>query len=95
MARLELASRLSPCFPDWPGLRVKLVDDIVADAAAGGSYLKLRGSSSFTAADLRLLEVHEGWIHLGTSYNVRLQTVCSFLRKARRPPPGPKKVSRC
>ncbi|MFL5338642.1 MAG: flavohemoglobin expression-modulating QEGLA motif protein [Gemmataceae bacterium] len=80
-AMLELSLRLGPNFPDWHGLRIKLVDDLIADAAAGSSYLKLRRSSTFTSADLRQLEVHEGWIHLGTSYNARHQPVCSFLRK--------------
>ena len=81
-AQQELAERLRPCFPEWPNLRIKLVDNLIADAAAGSSYLKLRRDGQFTIADLRLLEVHEGWVHLGTSYNSRAQGICAFLRKA-------------
>jgi uncharacterized protein (TIGR02421 family) len=77
----ELARRLRPCFPDWPQLRVQLAGEISADAAAGLNYLKLRTGTTFTTAELRLLEVHEGWVHLGTTYNAARQTTCSFLRK--------------
>ncbi len=80
-ARHELIARLSPCFPEWAGLRVKLVENLIADAAAGRNYLKLRSTGCFTAADVRLLEVHEGWVHLGANYNAAQQSVCSFLRK--------------
>ena len=31
--------------------------------------------------DLRLLEVHEGWVHLGTTLNGQSQPVCTFLSK--------------
>jgi uncharacterized protein (TIGR02421 family) len=61
--------------------RVKLADGILADAAAGCDYIKLRRDARFTPSDLALLEVHEGWAHLGTTLNGRRQPVCSFLGK--------------
>jgi uncharacterized protein (TIGR02421 family) len=62
-------------------VRVILSDGIVADAAAGSDYLKIRRDARFTARDLRLLEVHEGWVHLGTTLNGLSQPVCTFLSK--------------
>ncbi len=60
---------------------MQLSDGIVADAAAGSDYIKIRGSSRFTSRQLRLLEVHEGWVHLGTTLNGLSQPVCTFLGK--------------
>lgn len=68
-----------PC-PEQP-LRVQLSDGIVADAAAGADYIKLRSGAMFNQRDLRLLEVHEGWVHLGTTLNGRQQPYCTFLSK--------------
>jgi uncharacterized protein (TIGR02421 family) len=83
-AVVELNRRLRKTFPDG-GYKVKLADAILADAAAGCDYVKLRRNASFTGADLALLEVHEGWVHLGTTLNGRRQPTCSFLGKG---PPG-------
>jgi uncharacterized protein (TIGR02421 family) len=76
----ELAIRLRGFLPA-DGIRIKLVDRLGADAAAGSDYLKLRRAATYSAADVRLLEVHEGWVHLGTSLNAAAQPVCAFLRK--------------
>jgi uncharacterized protein (TIGR02421 family) len=76
-----LADRLRDYFHEPMRLRVQLSDGIVADAAAGSDYIKLRGSATFTPRDLRLLEVHEGWVHLGTTLNGQAQPVCTFLSK--------------
>src|SRR5262249_1396561 len=46
------------------------------------AYLKLRATARFSPRDLRLLEVHEGWVHLGTTLNGTAQPVCSFLSRA-------------
>src|SRR5439155_19818314 len=54
---------------------------IVADAAAGGDYLKIRRDARFSPRDLSVLEVHEGWLHLGTTLNGQGQPVCTFLSK--------------
>jgi uncharacterized protein (TIGR02421 family) len=76
-----LASRLGSFFGNGASVRVRLSDGIVADAAAGSDYVKLRADARFTARELRLLEVHEGWVHLGTTLNGQSQPVCTFLGK--------------
>lgn len=77
-----LQQRLDEAFPD-PDTRVRVVvsDGIVADAAAGSDYIKLRKDALFTERDLRVLEVHEGWVHVGTTLNGRAQPTCTFLSK--------------
>jgi len=62
-------------------VRVSVSDGIVADAAAGSDYIKLRKDALFSERDLRLLEVHEGWVHVGTTINGRAQPTCTFLSK--------------
>jgi uncharacterized protein (TIGR02421 family) len=76
-----LACRLQNYFHTATRIRVRLSDVILADAAAGCDYIKLRGDARFTARDLRLLEVHEGWVHLGTTLNGQAQSICTFLGK--------------
>ena len=77
-----LQERLNHAFRETEGtVRVKLSDGILADAAAGADYIKLRKEAKFNERDLRVLEVHEGWVHLGTTLNGSLQPVCTFLSK--------------
>jgi uncharacterized protein (TIGR02421 family) len=76
-----LAGRFAEYFGDAQAVRVQLSDGIVADAAAGSDYLKIRGDARFTPREVRLLEVHEGWVHLGTTLNGQRQPVCTFLSK--------------
>lgn len=57
----------------------KLSDGIVADAAAGGDKIKIRDGAMFSKRDIDLYEVHEGWVHVGTTLNGRHQPVCEFL----------------
>jgi len=75
-----LNERLTPVFPD-AGLRVILSDGIVADAAAGTDYIKLRSDTYFSNEEIDALEVHEGWVHVGTSLNGQAQPYCTFLSK--------------
>jgi uncharacterized protein (TIGR02421 family) len=74
-----LATQLEAYFRDPSAVRVQLSDGIVADAAAGSDYVKIRTSARFTLRELRQLEVHEGWVHLGTTLNGQSQPVCTFL----------------
>src|SRR5262249_62051342 len=76
-----LSGRLSGYFDEGTPVRVRLSDGIVADAAAGCDYIKIRQDARFSPRDVRLLEVHEGWVHLGTSLNGAGQPVCTFLGK--------------
>jgi uncharacterized protein (TIGR02421 family) len=77
----QLSIRLGEFFRDPALVRVKLSDGIVADSAAGSDYIKIRADSCFTPREIRLLEVHEGWVHLGTTLNGQFQPVCTFLSK--------------
>jgi uncharacterized protein (TIGR02421 family) len=76
-----LSARLAGYFNHGAPVRVQLSDGIVADAAAGSDYIKVRRDARFTAREVRLLEVHEGWVHLGTTLNGQAQPVCTFLSK--------------
>jgi uncharacterized protein (TIGR02421 family) len=76
-----LSARLGQFFQDPDAVRVQLSDGIVADAAAGSDYIKVREDARFTPREVRLLEVHEGWVHLGTTLNGQRQPVCTFLGK--------------
>ena len=75
-----LGARLKAVYPGAE-LRVRLSDGIAADAAAGTDYIKLRDGAFFSERDLRVLEVHEGWVHLGTTINGAAQPWCTFLGK--------------
>ncbi len=75
-----LNARLSNYFGDGT-VRVILDDGIIADAAAGSDYVKLRQGALFSARDLQVLEVHEGWAHLATSLNGQRQPVARWLAK--------------
>jgi uncharacterized protein (TIGR02421 family) len=78
----RLRERLLKVFPDAEtNFQVRLSDGIVADAAAGSDYIKIRKEALFNERDLRLLEIHEGWVHVGTTLNGSSQPVCTFLAK--------------
>lgn len=74
----RLNKRLQAYFTDDP-VRVILDDGILADAAAGSDYVKIRRGAMFSERDLRVLEVHEGWVHVATSLNGQKQPVARWL----------------
>lgn len=77
-----LQQRLDRHFDDPADpVRVTVSDGIVADAAAGSETIKLRKDATWSDRDLRVLEAHEGWVHVGTTLNGRSQPVCTFLGK--------------
>ncbi len=77
-----LEIRLSEFFTQHPGrVTVVISDGMIADAAAGADTIKLSQQAMFSARDLRYLEVHEGWVHVGTTLNGALQPYCFFLSK--------------
>lgn len=75
-----LNHRLTDVFGDHR-IRVIIDDGIVADAAAGSDYVKVRSGATFSLEDLRILEVHEGRAHVGTSLNGQRQPVARWLAK--------------
>jgi uncharacterized protein (TIGR02421 family) len=60
-------------------VRVEISDDIVSDASAGGDCIKVNRRAQFSELDLQVLEVHEGWVHVGTTLNGRLQPWATWL----------------
>ncbi len=76
----RLNERLSSYFSDTT-VRVSADDSIVADAAAGNDYVKVRTGARFSERDIDVLEVHEGWVHVATSLNGQLQPVAKWLSK--------------
>lgn len=62
-------------------VRVKISDQIIADAAAGADSITLNQHIKFSERDIRYLEVHEGWVHVGTTLNGLQQPYCTFLAK--------------
>lgn len=77
-----LQDRLNRVFGEEESvIRVFVSDGIVADAAAGADYIKIRRDAMFNARDVRALEVHEGLVHVGTTLNGLNQPICTFLAK--------------
>lgn len=63
------------------GVQARLSDGIIADAAAGGDVVKIKQGAMFSARDIDILEVHEGWVHAGTTQNGGAQHVAKWLSK--------------
>lgn len=75
-----LNKRFETYFTDNP-VRAKLSDGILADAAAGSDFVKIKESAMFSPRDIDILEVHEGKVHVGTTMNGQSQHICRFLAK--------------
>lgn len=78
----EVVRQLNLRFTEFFGegqVEAKLADGIVADAAAGGDLVKIREGAMFAQREIEIYEVHEGWVHVGTTLNGRAQPVCKFL----------------
>jgi uncharacterized protein (TIGR02421 family) len=80
-AAAELNRRFSAFFGEAAGVRVEVDDGLVADAAAGSDYVKIRTGATFSSSDIDILEAHEGWVHLATSLNGQAQPVARWLAK--------------
>ncbi|HEX4445246.1 MAG TPA: flavohemoglobin expression-modulating QEGLA motif protein [Polyangiaceae bacterium] len=75
-----LGERLALFFGDTR-VSVEADDGILADAAAGSDYVKVRRGARFSERDVDVLEVHEGWVHVATSLNGQAQPVAKWLAK--------------
>lgn len=62
-------------------IRVEISDGIIADAAAGADRIKIHKGLRLSPREIRTFEVHEGWVHLGTTLNGMAQPICTFLSK--------------
>lgn len=81
-AKKILQSRLNHFFDQHHGqVNVMVSDGMIADAAAGADSIKLNSSTMFSERELKYLEVHEGWVHVGTTFNGAMQPYCFFLSK--------------
>ncbi|MCQ4346654.1 flavohemoglobin expression-modulating QEGLA motif protein [Pseudomonas stutzeri] len=77
-----LQGQLNGVFGDDEAVvRVFESDGILADAAAGADYIKIRADAMFNQRDIRALAVHEGLVHVGTTLNGLNQPICTFLAK--------------
>lgn len=76
-----LSERLKSYFSDGDSIRVELSDGIIADAAAGADRIKIHKDLHFSEREIRTFEIHEGWVHLGTTLNGMAQPICTFLSK--------------
>ena len=78
-AAVELSARLERFCGGAPiraGRRL-----LLADAAAGSDYVKIRSGATFSRSDVDILEAHEGWVHVATSLNGQAQPVARWLAK--------------
>lgn len=76
-----LQDSLGNYFEKSDAIRVELSDGIIADAAAGADKIKIHDGLMFSAREIRTFEIHEGWVHLGTTLNGLAQPICTFLSK--------------
>lgn len=76
-----LFDRLKNYFAGEGTFRVELSDGIIADASAGADCIKIHAGQYFSKREIRIFEIHEGWVHLGTTLNGMAQPICTFLSK--------------
>lgn len=77
-----LQQKLDNYFDQHPGrVTVMVSDEMISDASAGADMIKLSQQAMFSERDIKYLEVHEGWVHVGTTLNGALQPHCFFLSK--------------
>ncbi len=79
-AAVEIQQRLARYF-GHSAVRVEVDDTLLADAAAGSDYVKIRSGAAFSKSDIDILEAHEGWVHVATSLNGQAQPVARWLAK--------------
>jgi uncharacterized protein (TIGR02421 family) len=75
-----LNQRFSSYFHE-AAIQVQVDDSMLADAAAGSDYVKIRSGAKFSQRDVDILEVHEGWVHVATNLNGQAQPVARWLAK--------------
>jgi uncharacterized protein (TIGR02421 family) len=76
-----LREDLAGYFTDQDRVRVELSDGIIADASAGAERIKIHNGMMFSAREIKVFQIHEGWVHLGTTLNGMAQPICTFLSK--------------
>ncbi|TGG95096.1 flavohemoglobin expression-modulating QEGLA motif protein [Natronospirillum operosum] len=79
-AMRRLQAQVDASMPDVP-VQIMLSDGILSDAAAGSDRIKLNQDVLFSQRELDILEVHEAWIHVGTTQNGLAQPWLTCLSK--------------
>jgi uncharacterized protein (TIGR02421 family) len=79
-AAVWLQERIDRVF-DEDHVTVEVSEEIVAQALAGAKRVRFRADARFSERQLRLLEVHEVYVHVATTLNGRRQPVLTFLDK--------------
>lgn len=77
----EILNQRFAAYFEGAQVQVQIDDTMLADAAAGSDYVKIRSGAFFSKRDLDILEVHEGWVHVATSLNGQAQPVARWLSK--------------
>lgn len=77
----DILNRRFEAYFEGAQVQVQIDDTMLADAAAGSDYVKIRSGALFSQRDLDILEVHEGWVHVATSLNGQAQPVARWLAK--------------
>lgn len=78
---VEILNRGFESYFDDQAICARLDDGILSDAAAGADYVKVKRDAVFSLRDVEILEVHEGWVHVGTTQNGLAQPVATWLAK--------------
>jgi uncharacterized protein (TIGR02421 family) len=60
---------------------VQLSDGLISDAAAGGDKIRINQDILFSQRDIDILEVHEGIVHIGSTFNGANQPYAKWLSK--------------
>lgn len=76
----QLQEKLEKFF-QGENIKIKIADGIVSDASAGADYIKIKNGMMFSPRDVHTFEVHEGWVHLGTTINGQNQPYAKWLAK--------------
>lgn len=80
VAVAQLQQQLNQSMAELP-VEVILSDGIISDAAAGADRIRMNQEVKFSQRELDILEVHEGWIHIGTTQNGLAQPYLTCLSK--------------
>lgn len=74
-----LQKRLDKFFGEENSIPVRETSGMESDADAGLGGINIRKGAEFRKKDARMLEVHEGWTHMGTAVNGHTQPFMQFL----------------
>jgi uncharacterized protein (TIGR02421 family) len=77
-AAAHLRERFASVFPGHP-VKVKVVDHLAGSASSTPTEIRLKRQTRFSRRDLRMIEFHEGQVHMLTTINGRAQPLVPFI----------------